>query len=70
MGIWDIQPSNDWFRRFFSGIPFFARPGSTGDPLDDMARQLDEMRREMERMFQEQFRNIETKVPKELVREY
>jgi HSP20 family protein len=70
MGIWDIQPTDDWFRRFFSGIPFFSRTESTADRLNDMPRQLDEMRREMQRIFEKQFRDIETKVPKELLREY
>jgi HSP20 family protein len=70
MGVWDIQPSDDWFRRFFSSIPFFSRTGSTGEWLTDMPSRFDQMRREMERAFQEQFRDIETKVPKELVREY
>ena len=36
-----------------------------------MPRQFEQMRREMERIFQEQFTDIdETKVPKDLVREY
>src|ERR687898_1554546 len=36
-----------------------------------MPRQFEQMRREMERMFQEQFTDIdETKVPKDLVKEY
>ena len=36
----------------------------------NMPDQLYEMRREMERMFEEQFKDIQTKAPKELVREY
>ena len=70
MADWDIQPSDDWLRRFFSGIPFLSGTGSIADRLNDMPRQFDQMRREMERMFEEQFRDIETKVPKELLREY
>jgi HSP20 family protein len=35
-----------------------------------MRRQIDDMRREMERMFEEQFKEIQTKALKELVREY
>ena len=36
-----------------------------------MPRQFEQMRREMERIFQEQFTDIdETKVPKNLIREY
>jgi HSP20 family protein len=56
MSFWDVEPE-DWIRRFFSG--------SRGMP-----RQFDEMRREMERMFEEQFKDIQTIAPKELVREY
>ena len=70
MADWDIQPSDDWLRRFFSGIPFLSSTGGIAGRLNDMPRQFDEMRREMERMFEEQFRDIETKVPKELLREY
>jgi HSP20 family protein len=54
MSFWDIEPE-DWLRRFF---------GSR------MPTQLDEMRREMERMFQGQYKDIQTRAPKELVREY
>ena len=70
MADWDIQPSDDWLRRFFSGIPFLSSTGGIAGRLNDMPRQFDEMRREIERMFEEQFRDIETKVPKELQREY
>jgi HSP20 family protein len=70
MADWDIQPSDDWLRRFFSGILFLSSTGGIAGRLNDMPRQFDEMRREMERMFEEQFRDIETKVPKELLREY
>jgi HSP20 family protein len=35
-----------------------------------MPSQFDEMRREMDRMFEERFKDIQTKAPKELVREY
>ena len=31
---------------------------------------FDEMRKQMEREFEEQFRDVQTKAPKELVREY
>ncbi len=70
MGVWDIEPSEDWFRRFFSGIPFFPRTGGSWDRLSYMPRQFEEMRREMQRMFEEQFKDIQSKIPKELVREY
>jgi HSP20 family protein len=35
-----------------------------------MFREFDEMRREMSRTFSEQFKNIENKVPKDLIKEY
>jgi HSP20 family protein len=74
MSFWDIEPE-DWFRRFFSsggsggGGPL-SRRGGGGWFGNEMPRQIDEMRREMERMFEEQFKEIQTKAPKELVREY
>lgn len=73
MSFWDIEPE-DWFRRFFSsggsgGGPL-SRRGGGGWFGNDMPRQIDEMRREMEGMFEEQFKEIQTKAPKELVREY
>jgi HSP20 family protein len=74
MSNWGIEP-DDWFRRVFGGsnFPFLTRRGSGNDNnwFRDMPRQFEQMRREMERMFQEQFTDIdETKVPKDLVREY
>jgi len=65
----DIEPFN-WFNRFFgsgrrSGI---GGEGFFGFP--DIFRGFDEMRREMEREFESTFKNIETKAPKDLVREY
>ena len=71
MSIWDIDPE-DWFRRFFgstSRLPS-SRRGGGGWFDSDMPRQFEEMRREMERMFEEQFKDIQTKAPKEMVREY
>lgn len=74
MSFWDIEPE-DWFRRFFSssggsgGGQLFRRGGG-GWFGNDMPRQIDEMKREMERMFEDQFKEIQTKAPKELVREY
>ena len=74
MSFWDIEPE-DWFRRFFSssggsGGGQLSRRGGGGWFGNDMPRQIDEMKREMERMFEEQFKEIQTKAPKELVREY
>jgi HSP20 family protein len=64
MSFWGIDPE-DWFSRRFLRGP--KREGWFGS---DMPRQFDEMRREMERMFEEEFKDIESKAPKELVREY
>jgi HSP20 family protein len=66
MSFWDIEPE-DWFRRFFAG-----REGNpkTGGWHRDVFREFDDMRREMERLFEEQFRDIQSTAPKELVREY
>lgn len=60
MSFWDIEPE-DWFRRRRWGLF-----GGRGDILG----QVDEMRKEMEKMFQEQFKDIQTKAPKDLIREY
>jgi HSP20 family protein len=64
MSFWDVDPE-DWLRRFFPGRGRGGWSSSTGMPT-----QFDEMRREMERMFEEQFKDIQTKAPKELVKEY
>jgi HSP20 family protein len=72
MSFWD-RDTEDWFRRWFGGsnsrmgLPGFGREmeswfGGRGDIIG----QFDKMRREMERMFE----NIQTRTPKELVREY
>lgn len=65
-----IQP-DDWFSRFFSSStwPFRRRLGA-GNSFEDMFRGFDEMRKEMEREFEESFKNLETKTPKDLIREY
>lgn len=62
MSFWDIEPE-DWLRRFFPGR---GRGGWSGG----IPSQFDEMRRQMETMFEEQFKDLQTKAPKELVREY
>ena len=54
---------DDWFNRFF-GLR------GSGNYFDDMLRGFDDMRREMERSFEESFRDIQTKAPKDLIREY
>jgi HSP20 family protein len=60
----DIIPY-DWYKRFFSGRSTFGGWG-----FDDMFREFDEIRKEMNRTFSEQFKNIENRVPKNLIKEY
>jgi HSP20 family protein len=62
----DIEPF-DWFRRFLGGSSGRSR-GQFG--FDDMFRGFEEMRREMERQFEDQLKNFQSTVPKDLVREY
>jgi len=56
-----IEPF-DWFNRFFGSRPFGRR--------NSLFEGFDEMRREMEREFEENLRDIENKVPEDLVKEY
>ncbi len=65
MGFWNPDP-DEWFKRFFERGTRFGKRGF----FDDMLREFDEMRRDMEKMYQDEFKDIETKVPKELVKEY
>lgn len=58
-----------WFTIFFgTGIWPFARRagGRSGSYFDDLFRGFDEMRSE----FEDQFKNIENRAPKDLIREY
>ena len=76
---YDIDPYN-FFREFFGGSGGgrrrrregrgFSGSSSGGWNFDDIFREFDDMRRETERMFSEQFKNIENKVPKDLIKEY
>jgi len=59
----DINPY-DWYKSLFSGRSSF------GGFFDNIFREFDEMRKEMSRTFSEQFKNIENKVPKDLIKEY
>ena len=63
MSFRDREP-DDWFRRFFSS--------SSNSANSDILREfIDSIGREMKRMFeQQQFQDIQSKAPKELVREY
>jgi HSP20 family protein len=68
----DIEPYN-FFRRLFGGRGgrrggFFG--SSSGWNYDDIFREFEEMRREVNRSFTEQFKNIENRVPKDLIKEY
>ena len=72
----DIDPYN-FFRNLFGGRGGGGGRGrregrgfGSGWSFDDMLREFDEMRKEAERSFSEQFKNIENKVPKELIKEY
>ncbi len=56
MSIWGKDPS-EWLKRF-------------GFPNVDFFKEFDNIRQEMERFFEYQFKNIETGVPKNLIREY
>ena len=72
----DIDPYN-FFRNLFGGRGGGGGRGrregrgfGSGWSFDDMFREFDEMRKEAERSFSEQFKNIENKVPKDLIKEY
>ena len=70
----DIDPYN-FFRNLFGGRGGGrgrreGRGFGSGWNFDDMFREFDEMRKEAERSFSEQVKNIENKVPKELIKEY
>lgn len=56
-----IEPF-DWFNRFFGNRPFGRR--------NSLFEGFDEMRREMEKEFEENLREIENRVPKDLIKEY
>ena len=60
MSFWDTEPE-DWFRR---GRRLF------GSGSGDIIGRLNEMGEKMEKMFEEQFKDIQTKAPKDLIREY
>ena len=69
----DLDPYN-FFRNLFGGGGARGRREGrgfgSGWNFDDMFRDFDEMRKEAERFFSEQFKNIENKVPKDLIKEY
>ncbi|HEY9491171.1 MAG TPA: archaeal heat shock protein Hsp20 [Nitrososphaeraceae archaeon] len=65
----DIEPF-DWFNRFFGGSRKSGRGGGGFFGFPDIFRGFDDMRKEMERQFEQQFKDIESKAPKDLVKEY
>ena len=73
----DIDPYN-FFRNLFGGRGGGGggrgrregRGFGSGWNFDDIFREFDDMRKETERIFSEQFKNIENKVPKDLIKEY
>ena len=72
----NIIGPEDWLRRFFSnsGLPAMIGGSGTRRRTDDWFGNtlagFDQMRRQMEKMFEEQLEDMQTKAPKELVREY
>jgi HSP20 family protein len=69
MSIRDID-NYDWFKRFFGSRGFGSRDEMKGGFFDmDPFRAFEEMQDEMGRMFN-QFKEMHTNAPKELVREY
>jgi HSP20 family protein len=60
----NVEPE-DWFTRFFGS----SRRGRA-DWFGNTFAGFDQMRRQMEKMFEEQLEDMQTKAPKELVREY
>jgi HSP20 family protein len=67
MSIWNSY-HDEWLKRFFGKDRGIKWPKH--GYFDDMLRDYDDMRKDMEKMFQDEFKDIETKAPKELVREY
>ncbi len=63
MSIWGIEPS-DWFSRFM------RNPSRGSWPEREFLGEFDDLRKQMERIFEEQFQEIQSTAPKELVREY
>ena len=78
---YDFDPYN-FFRQFFGGGSgsnrIRRRHQGRGEGLfgtgswnfDDLLREFDEMRNEMERAFSDSFKNIENRIPQDLVKEY
>ena len=70
MSFWD-RDIEDWFRNFFGGTGRIGLPAlGRGGWFGDMPKQFDEMRKEMYRSFEDQFKDIESTAPKDLIKEY
>jgi HSP20 family protein len=65
----DIEPF-DWFNRFFGGGSRRSGRGGGFFGFPDIFRGFDDMRKEIESQFEQQFKDIENKTPKDLVKEY
>lgn len=65
--LFDIIP-NDWFRRFFPRSLADLFPSERD--FSDIFRDIYSIRNEIERSFSEQLKAMQSKVPKDLVREY
>jgi len=69
MSIRDID-NYDWLKRFFGSRGIGAKDDMKGSFFDmDPFRAFEEMQEEMGRMFN-QFKEMHTNAPKELIREY
>lgn len=66
MSFWDQDEIEEWFRRI-TGMPLRPREryGSK-----NLFKEMDSIREETERMFSEQFKDIESRIPKNLIKEY
>ena len=62
----NVEPE-DWFTRFFGSS---RRGRRTDDWFGNTFAGFDQIRRQMEKMFEEHLEDMQTKAPKELVREY
>ena len=67
MSFWNSH-NDEWFKRFFGKDRGTRWPRH--NYFEEMLRDYDDFRKDMEKMFEEEFKGIETKAPKELVREY
>ena len=67
MSFWNSY-HDEWFKRFFGKDRGTIWPRH--NYFEDMLKDYDDFRKDMEKMFEQEFKGMETKAPKELVREY